>query len=81
MAGKLNRFQTVTFSHWAKLTKLNHLGSIFTMYPQKATNLMVQLLAFKTGKTLDTFLSKFPTKEFDSDDEFTWDKELCPLAA
>jgi len=34
---------------------------------------MVQLLAFKNGKTLDTFLSQFPTKEFDSDDEYTWD--------
>lgn len=55
------------------LTKDNHLGSIFSLYPQKATNLMVQLLAWKYGKTLDTFLSKFPTKSFDSDDEYTWD--------
>lgn len=55
------------------LTKSNHLGSIFTMYPQKATNLMVQLLAWYRGKTLDTFLSQFPTKEFDDDSEYTWD--------
>lgn len=55
------------------LTKSNHLGSIFTMYPQKATNLMVQLLAWYKGKTLDTFLSQFPTKEFDDDSEYTWD--------
>lgn len=34
---------------------------------------MVQLLAWYRGKTLDTFLSQFPTKEFDSDDEYTWD--------
>ena len=34
---------------------------------------MVQLLAYQRGKTLDTFLSKFPTKEFESDDEYTWD--------
>lgn len=34
---------------------------------------MVQLLAFYRGKTLDTFLSQFPTKEFDTDDEYTWD--------
>ena len=46
---------------------------IFGRAPQKATNLMVQLLAFQRGKTLDTLLSKFPTKEFESDDEYTWD--------
>ena len=34
---------------------------------------MVQLLAWYRGKTLDTFLSQFPTKTFDSDDEYTWD--------
>ena len=73
MAGKLGRFQMQTFSHWKGLTKENHLGAIFQMHPQKATNLMVQLLAFYRGKTLDTFLSQFPTKEFDSDDEYTWD--------
>lgn len=55
------------------LTKENHLGSIFQLAPQKATNLMVQLLAFYRGKTLDTFLSQFPTREFDDDSEYTWD--------
>lgn len=73
MAGKLNRFQKQTFSHWKGLTKYNHLGSIFQLQPQKATSLMVQLLAWYRGKTLDTFLSQFPTKTFDSDDEYTWD--------
>ena len=34
---------------------------------------MVQLLAYQRGKTLDSLLSKFPTKEFESDDEYTWD--------
>ena len=72
MAGKLNKFQMVGFQHWKGLTKENHLGSIFQLAPQKATNLMVQLLAFQRGKTLDTFLSQFPTKEFDSDDEYVW---------
>ena len=72
MAGKLSRFQKLTFNHWKGLTKRNHLGSIFQEQPQMATNLMVQLLAWYRGKTLDTFLSQFPTKEFDSDDEYTW---------
>ena len=73
MAGKLNKFQMVGFNHWKGLTKENHLGSIFQLAPQKATTLMVQLLAYYRGKTLDTFLSQFPTKEFDTDDEYTWD--------
>ena len=73
MAGKLSKFQKQTFEHWKGTTKLNHLGPIFQLQPQKATNMMVQLLAWYKGKTLDTFLSQFPTKEFDSDDEYTWD--------
>ena len=73
MAGKLGKFQKQTFSHWKGLTKTNHLGGIFQLQPQKATSLMVQLLAWYRGKTLDTFLSQFPTKTFDSDDEYTWD--------
>lgn len=55
------------------LTKENHLGSIFQLAPQKATNLMVQLLAYHRGKTLDTFLNQFPTREFENDNEYYWD--------
>jgi len=33
---------------------------------------MVQLLASYKGKTLESFLSKFPTKTFDTSDEYTW---------
>lgn len=55
------------------LTSDNHLGSIFQLQPQRATNLMVQLLAFYRGKTLDTFLNQFPIKEFEDDSEYFWD--------
>lgn len=41
MAGKLNRFQTITFSHWAHTSKLNNLASVFQLQPQKATDMMV----------------------------------------
>ena len=34
---------------------------------------MVQLLAFHRGKTLDTFLNQFPTREFEDDNEYYWD--------
>ena len=73
MANLLGKFQTREFTTWKGLTKDNHLGMIFGRAPQKATNLMVQLLAYQRGKTLDTFLSKFPTKEFESSEEYTWD--------
>lgn len=69
----LGKFQTMEFSSWRGLTKDNHLGAIFRAAPQKASNLMVQLLAQKRGRTLDTLLSQFPTREFDTADEYTWD--------
>ena len=56
MAGKLGKFQMLGFQHWKGLTSDNHLGAIFQQAPKKATNLMVQLLAFYRGKSLDTFL-------------------------
>lgn len=68
----LGKFQTREFSYWKGLTKDNHLGAIFQKAPQKATNLMVQLLAYQRGKTLDTLLNQFPTREFENDDEYTW---------
>lgn len=73
MATQLSKFQMKGFSHWQGLTKDNHLGSIFQSQPQKATNLMIQLLATYRGKCLETYLSKFPTKEFDTDDDYTWE--------
>lgn len=73
MAGTLGKFQTQSFTGWKGLTKENHLGAIFGLAPQKATNLMVQLLAAHYGKTLDTFLSQFPTKEFEDDSEYYWE--------
>ena len=59
MAGKLGKFQMLGFQHWKGLTSDNHLGAIFQQAPQKATNLMVQLLAFYRGKSLNTFLNSF----------------------
>ena len=74
MAGLLGKYQkSPTFTYWKGLTKENHLGGIFQRAPQKASDLMVKLLAFNRAKTLDSFLSQFPTKTFESDDEYTWD--------
>lgn len=69
----LGKFQTREFSYWKGLTRDNHLGTLFQKAPQKATNLMVKLLAYQRGKTLDTLLNQFPSKEFENDEEYTWD--------
>ena len=73
MAAKLNKFQMVGFDYWKGLTKESHLGALGQIAPQKATNIMVQLLAAYRGKSLDTFLSQFPVREFNDDNEYTWD--------
>lgn len=70
---KLNKYQMVDFQGWKGLTKKNHLSAAFALAPQKATNLMVQLLAYNGFKNLETFLSSIPTKSFDDDSEYTWD--------
>ena len=73
MAGLLGKYQMVGFSHWKGLTKENHLGAIYQLAPQKATNVMVQLLAYYRGKSWDTFLNTFPIHEFE-------EKMKCPLS-
>lgn len=73
MAGHLGKFQMVGFDGWKGLTKLNHISAIYGLGPQKASNMMVELLANKVGSTLDTFLSRFPVKEFQDDSEYYWD--------
>ena len=70
---KLGNFQMRGFTGWAtEITKANHLGTLLGSQPQK-TGIMVRLLAINYGQTLDTFLSQYPTKTFDTDDEYTWD--------
>lgn len=73
MAGSLGKFQSFNANNWKGTKTSNFLGSIFHSAPQKASEMMVELMAFRTGKTLESFLSKYPTKQFETDDEFYWD--------
>lgn len=74
MAGKiLPKFQMMGFQSWKGLTSDNHLGALFQSEPQRATNLMVKLLAYNVGSSLESFLAQFPTKYFENDSEFFWD--------
>lgn len=70
---KLGRFQMKGFTGWKGLTKANHLSSICGAAPQKYSDKMVQLLAYKTKPGLEAYLSKLPVKEFENDEEYFWD--------
>ena len=69
---KLSKYQMLEFQSWKGLTDKNHIGAIFASQPQVASNIMVELLAIKHGKNLESFISRFPIKYFDTDAEFTW---------
>ena len=74
MAGKLNLFQALAFRGWASnITKKNHLGSMLQADSQKASPVLIELLAVNYGKNLDIFLSQFGTKTFETDADYTWD--------
>ena len=74
MAGQLGKFTMQHFKAWApNVTKKTHITSIFGNKVQKVPGVMVQLMAFKYGKTLDTMLSKLPVKEFENGEDYMWD--------
>lgn len=72
MSVKLGKFQMTEFKSWKGLTKDNHLGSIFRDQPQVLSDVYVQLLSARRGKSLDTYLQKFPIRYFEDDREYTW---------
>lgn len=71
----LKKFQiSRPFTAWkSEITKLNHISTLYHSAPQKASNFMVELLARNYAKSIESTLNAFPTKEFESDDEYTWD--------
>ena len=74
MAGQLGKFTMQHFDAWApQITKKTHITSIFGKQTQKVSGVMVQLMAAKYGKTLDTKLAGLPVKEFENGEEYVWD--------
>lgn len=70
----LGKYQTTTeFSSWAGITRNNHLSMIYQISPQKASETIVNLMAFRRGRTFEKFLNGVKTKYFASDEEYTWD--------
>ena len=70
---QLGKFQMKSFNYTQGLMTTNHLGTMFLKSPQKASNTMIQLLAYNRGKSLESFLSTLPVREFESEDDYYWD--------
>ena len=68
---KLQKFQTVEFDGWAtEITKRNHIDSMYPSGQQAVADFMIQVLQRNFGNSLETMLSKYDTKWFDTDDEY-----------
>ena len=62
------------FTFWkSKIEKRNHISTMFHSAPQKASDYVIELLSRNYAKSLESTLAKFPTKEFETDDEIYWD--------
>lgn len=57
---------------WSGLTLKNHIGAIFGLQPQLASNLTTVLLQNSGMKNLETTLSMFPEKVLETSDDFVW---------
>ena len=68
----LGKFQMTAPKAWQGTTDKNHVRAIFHGQPQAAARNMIQLLAYNRGKSLESYLSQFPVKYFDTSDEFVW---------
>jgi hypothetical protein len=73
MAQKLSPLQMTDATSWKGLTTENHLGAIWQTSPQKVSDIIMTVQQNYFGNNIDSVLSKFPTLEFDTDADFTWD--------
>lgn len=77
MAGMLRPWQFVGPKRWKGLQTHESMAALALRKPQVATDAFIKLMAWKYGNTLDSLLAKFPTKTFDTSDEYTWNV-ICP---
>jgi hypothetical protein len=73
MAHKLSPLQMTDATSWKGLTTENHLGSLWSTAPQKVSDMVMTVQQNYFGNNIDSVLSRFPTLEFDTDDDFTWE--------
>ena len=71
---KLGKFQVVDSKAFnGMIDPENTLGAIWKVNPQKINNTMIKLLAIERGRSLESMLSMFETKEVEDDREFYWE--------
>lgn len=75
MPVRINPTQMASVTTWkGGVTKENHIYGLFRSEPQKASKVMITLLANERLPSLDTYLSKeVPVKEFEDDTKIFWD--------
>ena len=73
MATKLSPLQMTDATSWKGLTTENHLGAIWSAAPQKVSDMIMTVQQNYFGNNIDSVLASFPTLEFDTDDDFTWE--------
>lgn len=72
MAGILRPGMSVGPKRWKGLQTRESLAYLCMHNQQQAAQNVVNLMAWRYGNTLDTLMSKLPTKTFKTDDEYTW---------
>ena len=74
MPARINN-QMVGVTAWrGTVTKDNHIYGLFRSNPQKASDVMIELMSSMHRPTLDTYLSReVPVREYEDDSELYWD--------
>lgn len=72
---KISPLQMTDATSWKGLTTENHLGALWQQSPQKVSNMITKIQQNYFGDDIEGLLSKYPTQEFDSDVDYTWDLE------
>lgn len=68
----LNSLQVSYAKSWANLTTDNHLSAIYAIEPQLESDIVTQIHGLMGYTGLDSFLSQYPVKMFDSDVDYRW---------
>jgi hypothetical protein len=69
---KISALQMYESTNWQGLTTSNHLGSLFNIEPQKASQLLTRIYNVNFGMDLDSYLNQFKPLYLESDDDFEW---------
>lgn len=69
---KISPLQMYEPTNWTGLTTDNHIGSLFGIEPQMASDVLTRIYNVNYGMDLDSYLNQFPVKQLKSDDDFQW---------